>query len=216
MVEEHRDWKSPHDYNGPPSKQFMCLLDLPMHINDYLQEWISEIQTQIAKISPIKSMNLLLHEKPARFLNFNYTTTPETVYNIQAACHIHGRIGEKLLMGHSEISGKIYGNDFGINLVNQKFLEQYFKNSYKDCQKMMKRFPQIFKKENLAAITEVYVLGHSLNNVDMPYIRKIKRNLSKDTRWFIAVLPNGQDYYTHIMKHIPIAQDKIHFFPWPI
>lgn len=37
-------------------------------------------------------------------------------------------------------------------------------------------------------ITEVYVYGHSLGEVDMPYFKEIKRHIVKNAAWYFYVL----------------------------
>lgn len=40
---------------------------------------------------------------------------------------------------------------------------------------------------NLGNVTDVYVLGHLMNDVDLPYFEKIKQNLPQSAKWHISV-----------------------------
>lgn len=116
LLEEHRDWESPVDYKGSASQEIQQLLHFGHNISKYLNAWLKSMEENITAFGEISS----LFKSGGTFLTFNYTKTLEIVYGLQDVFHIHGVVGEYLIMGHGEGNcGNIYGKDFGINVVNQ-------------------------------------------------------------------------------------------------
>ena len=126
------------------------------------------------------------------YLTFNYTDTLEVVYKIPSdrICHIHGRcnkVDENILVGHHKM--------VPINQIENKdypFLEEQGKINiakemntlYKDCHANIdnnKRFFSLLKN-----IDRVVILGHSMSDIDLPYLGRIKNEVSQDTHWFIS------------------------------
>ena len=59
MVEEHRDWNSPHDYTGPASERLHRILHLPIRIHEFLTEWLQTLQPQIQQTKPRPALQRL-------------------------------------------------------------------------------------------------------------------------------------------------------------
>ncbi|WP_343210096.1 AbiH family protein [Anaerolentibacter hominis] len=215
MMEEHRDWNSPYDYRGEADKRLLRILDMPLHINAYLQEWLEDIAPHIKHLQPNRKLNRLLSGPANLAVNFNYTTVLEDVYHIPDVVHIHGKKGGRLIMGHGEKLGRYYFDDteYGINAVNEKYVITYYRNSYKNCAKIMKGFPELFEGDLLNSVSEVYIMGHSLNAIDMPYIRRIRRKLPNETRWFVFTL-HGEEQYKDIMRSVPVAKKNLTYLRW--
>lgn len=68
-------------------------------INNYFHEWIKTI-----KIAPISKTEFreLINPQNDLFINFNYTSTLQDLYNIKNVCHIHGTVNDKIYFGHGE------------------------------------------------------------------------------------------------------------------
>ena len=67
----------------------------------------------------------MVDEESDKFLSFNYTLTLEEVYNIKNVYHIHGVIGEELLIGHTSAplfengqDGKYIGSEHGLEMIH--------------------------------------------------------------------------------------------------
>ena len=69
-----------------------------------LSEWISEIErtTENHKYDPIDSISRLL-DGDVKIMTFNYTKTVQHLYGKSGVKHIHNRVGQKLIFGHSTI-----------------------------------------------------------------------------------------------------------------
>ena len=89
------------------------------------------------------------------------------------------------------------------------------KNSRKDCKRVMSENKALFSSECLGDVSEIYVLGHSLNNVDMPYMRKIKRLCRRGAKWNVFVLDSQQGYFIKRLGQIPVAAKNTGFMLWP-
>lgn len=216
MAEEHRDWDSSPDYRGPAAKQLRDILRLPNHISDYLNKWLAGVEPFLKTVLPKPRLQALFSAPGSLYLNFNYTTTLESVYGLEPVYHLHGRVGETLVMGHGQILGRVQMDprEYGINVVNEKFVESSFRASRKNCKKIMKRLPQVFEPGNLEEVSQIFILGHSLNEIDMPYFRRIKRLCSKDVQWNIFVLPGQEDQYLERMRHLPARKEKVTLMQW--
>lgn len=215
MAEEHRQWDTHRDYSGPPSKPIMDMLRLPVNINRYLSEWIESIK--LDGVKPSAALAELFGRDKAIFISFNYTSTLEMVYGAENIWHIHGKLGERLIMGHAEAPARIYSDpgEYGINAVNETFVKDYLKNSRKDCKRVMSENKALFSSECLGDVSEIYVLGHSLNNVDMPYMRKIKRLCTSGAKWKAFILPDQREYFERRLRQIPVAAKNTGFMLWP-
>ena len=179
---------------------------------DYFQEWAGQIDTAYAN-----SKRLEL-DKNAYFINFNYTETLEKdfLYQIQSKqiCYIHGDTGKnplrRTIVGH--------GNNQYVAMIDEEKISNMIKSFQKfpEWAKTMDRFKKIIiseikrllngleKKtdkcivENKAFLKkctksdEIYVLGHSLADVDLPYFEKIARE-SDTAKWYVS-------YYNDIVS----------------
>jgi len=214
MVEEHRDWNSPKDYKGPPSEEIQKLLHFGLNINEYLNAWLKKVEKDMDGLSPL-AMIKSLFKKEDLFLTFNYTRTLENVYNLENIFHIHGITGKQVVMGHGNGDcGHMYGDDFGINEINSKYIRSYFIKTNKNTKKIIKN-NSFFHKTNFTNLKEIYIMGHSLNCIDMPYIKKILQFISSDIKLNIAYLDDGdKEYYLNLLNNNRIKIENINFIPW--
>lgn len=130
--------------------------------------------------------------KEAFFLSFNYTDTLERVYRIpdKNILHIHGSVlnkNENLIFGHNNyvdpLSVVIEGNDIRDNNERiDKICEM--NNLIKPCYNIIDKNISFFK--NLARIKDVWVYGHSYNDIDLPYFRKIRQSVSPSAIWHMS------------------------------
>ena len=56
--------------------------------------------------------------------------------------------------------------------------------TYKDTESIIEKNRYFFK--SLADITEVFILGHSLSDIDMDYFVKVRECVSPWCRWYIS------------------------------
>lgn len=215
LTEEHRDWNSPVDYDGPPSVEIQQLLNFGLHIGEYLAGWLECLEEDIQKAHAKAWIVRLLGEGTPSILSFNYTLTLEWLYG-KEALHIHGKRDGKLIMGHGNKSGgDVIGDDFGINRQNQKYVNGYFLKTYKDTEKVIAAYPDFFSRAHLKNITDIYVLGHSLNQIDLPYFAEISKQAGNRVKWHIVYYDDiGKDEYQKRVDRIVAEKDCCELLTW--
>ena len=150
-------------------------------------EWIQAI--------PIENVHrkYKIFGKDSLFVTFNYTLTLENVYHIPAdqILHIHGMVaGEfpKLVVGHNMPDTKvdyIFSSENGFEEEACKEVATLIKKWHKNTAGIIAYYEGFFSQ--LSNVKDVYVLGHSMSEVDLPYFEKIKQNLPLSAKWHISV-----------------------------
>ena len=135
------------------------------------------------------------------FLNFNYTNTIELIYGLCNVYHIHGDIEEcNRISEASNNSDIVLGHKYKKSTLRKSFYEDV-NNSIK---RIEKEYSELFDKncddiieedktsffslldEEKNNIEEVYVLGHSIEDVDIDYFSKIIEVLGDDVKWIVS------------------------------
>lgn len=126
------------------------------------------------------------------FVTFNYTLTLEQVYHIPAyrILHIHGVVGKfpRLVVGHNmpdtEVDN-IFSSENDFEEEACKEVATLIKSWHKDTAGIIAANEGFFS--HLGNITDVYVLGHSMSDVDMPYFAKVRKSIPQSAKWHISV-----------------------------
>lgn len=158
-------------------------------LQDYLLEWIESIDT--TKVS-VKSKKLF--ESNDLFLNFNYTDVLENTYRIEDVFHVHG--GVKAISDIQPIIGHCNKTDIdnyerlakdaedtfseGEASIN-KAVANYLKSIYKDTDSIIKVNKKFWNQ--LSNVNHVVIIGWSAGEVDAPYLKIIRDNISRDSKW---------------------------------
>jgi hypothetical protein len=137
------------------------------------------------------------------FLSFNYTDTLERIYNIPKSeiLYIHGKLyGEDAIVcGHNdkyelhmrsfEDGGSLRTEDEDVRIVEaEEIIEDYFKRTRKDTITIIKNNRSFF--ERCSTLNEIFILGHSLADVDMDYFQAIAKYAHKNCSWNIGYYNN--------------------------
>lgn len=156
-------------------------------IRKTFQDWLEtiDISTTIAKFK---------FSQNSKFLSFNYTLLLENVYNIEInrILHIHGDIEhepEELVLGHKSRLEEV--PEFDENSESNRTMfsdsESASKTPFYFFQKpvgdLIKSNLNFFK--SLTTVKAIYVLGHSLNEIDMPYFKQILTH-TKNANWNVS------------------------------
>ena len=195
------NWKDSfhHDYQWHIENDLSFARQIP----SYLKEWILTLDTSVARkfvVDIINNHNL--------YLNFNYTDVLESIYEIDRnkILYIHGKAKEylPLIVGHGDNSyfkekaipdkniaddeypwfeDDDYGGDVRVQEA-EEIIEGYFKITYKNVVSIIDKNKTFFK--NLCEVSRVYILGHSLSSVDLPYIKLINESVSVDCEWIVS------------------------------
>jgi len=176
----HDGWKDSmhHDYEYVLNETLELL---SVELVKTFKEWISSVEIPpkelVEKVDCIKNENSM-------FLNFNYTETLTKIYDIDKKniLHIHGTCEEPIL-GHAFSETPRFNDDENkdIRVLNgQELINQYFKKTFKPTKKIISDNKTFFENLKYIDIEKVYVLGHSIANVDIEYFKEINKNISNN------------------------------------
>ena len=163
----------------------------------------------------------------ARFVTFNYTPFLETHYGIprENILYIHGKASDLKhapIIGHdgrdtfddwysqtAKHSKKYYkGIQSYLPEVDMMTtsVEEYFSLSEKPVQEILEQHKEFIS--DLYDIKHIYVFGHSLGNVDIPYFKAINaaNNNPENLHWHVSYLyPEDKPYFEEIMRSTTLS-----------
>ena len=193
---------------------------LTIDLKEAFSLWISDVDDSIN----IESSNKLLSiNKNSKFLSFNYTTTLLS-YDVpfNKINFIHGGIiSEKyeIIIGHGRDPKSIYSLNKNVDTDNidprlyevNIIIDEYFSENFKNTAEIINLNSDFFLE--LKDIEKIYVLGHSLANVDRLYFKEILKNTKKSVKWCISFYQQEDiDSLKNATELIGINKDKISFF----
>jgi hypothetical protein len=145
-------------------------------ITNAFREWIRSIDVYAAQ----KLMHFYL---PAFFVNFNYTSTLQDVYNVpeNRILHIHGKVWGGIIFGHGRsISSNSPASDAPWFHETSKEVAQIPGIFHKPVAEILERNRSIL--EGYGDVKNIVVIGHSVNEIDVPYFQCIL-NAYPDANW---------------------------------
>ena len=74
--------------------------------------------------------------------------------------------------------------------TGKETLNQYFRETFKPTSKIIDNNFSFF--ESLKNIIEIFVLGHSISNVDLPYFKHLAKSVSPDAIWNVSYFDNEE------------------------
>ncbi|UVL62562.1 bacteriophage abortive infection AbiH family protein [Pseudomonas sp. B21-032] len=195
------DWQllyEAHDYtditgeNFRPSEAYGLEDDLTEQadaivdaIKERFHDWIEEID--VSSASPKTSF-----PETDFFLSFNYTSTLQLVYGIDNAniVHIHGRSDayDELIFGHGETREEESEVDENGDSNRTMFSDAEGAAKYpfyalqKPVSDAIKNNREFF--DSLGDYSTISIIGHSLNDIDLPYFEEIAKN-TNNAKWTI-------------------------------
>lgn len=140
------------------------------------------------------------------------------VYGIPAddILHIHGKFtkdneldANAIIVGHGasvkEIDEK-FGNDDDEMTKELKDLVNHFR---KDTSKIISDNADFWS--SLKDVNDVYVFGHSMADVDLPYFKKVKESIKPDALWHISVYKEGKISVmkSYVIDKLALSEDKV-------
>ena len=157
----------------------------------YLKQWVRSIKIRdcLPRTSLIDKNNRDL------FLTFNYTAVLENVYGITPGniVHIHGSLRDYThdpVLGHSnkERLQKIRNRITEAEKVFDekecsicRVVNDYYGRTFKDTSRYSVYLSHFAEKD----ISDIIVIGHSLDGIDMPYFSIIDSNTGKNRMWTV-------------------------------
>jgi len=185
-----RDWYDAQIYIEQDCEELLA------KIRSGFEEWIESLETSD------------LGKKEAYYLTFNYTELLKEVYRIPSSniLHIHNKVGEDLIFGHGkdlkdfnvkkalygdenafltyDEEGNIESNEAGHERYGEDAVETFYGNMAKNTSEIIEGKSEFFA--NLTDVDEVIVLGHSYNEIDAPYFKKIAESISQNAKWILS------------------------------
>lgn len=158
-------------------------------------QWIRSLAIPTAASAP---RLLPPFDRNAVFLNFNYTSTLSTVYGVppQRILFIHGcaaQPDEALVLGHAwSPDDRPSLNDHpDVEEMDTRqyeanaIVDEYFSETFKHSTEIIAQNEDFFS--SLDDVEDVWVLGHSLAEVDGPYFKALlAQNGIARSRWHVA------------------------------
>lgn len=128
----------------------------------------------------------------AKFLTFNYTLTLEKTYYVdpEKILHIHGKTGDDdLILGHSwDVNSEddSHDEDTDVRIIEAtERIRSHIRNSKKKVKEALENNASFFR--DLRSVKKIFVLGHSMSEVDIPYYKEIIKNIDLDqVEWHIS------------------------------
>ncbi|PUA96394.1 abortive infection AbiH-like protein [Acidovorax sp. 107] len=158
-------------------------------------EWIRSL---VIPTSGTATQHLRSIDANAAFLTFNYTSTLGDLYAVPDAhvLHIHGEArmqDSELILGHGwnptqrrSLNDRPDIEDIDTRLMEaHDILDDYFSRTFKPSERLIREHQPFF--DQLGAVETVHVLGHSLSDVDIPYVQALLRVPSvAAAHWYVA------------------------------
>lgn len=181
------------DESFKPSMAFGLEDDLTEQADDLVSSTQSQFREWIDSIDIGAAEPKFRFRFPGSFISFNYTDTLQDIYEIsdENIFHIHGnsRRYDELIFGHGELieeepeldaNGDSNRHMFSDAEAAAKYPLYAFKKPVSD---ILNRNINYF--EALHKIDVVVVIGHSLNRIDLPYIKKVAE-VAQGARWIVS------------------------------
>jgi hypothetical protein len=220
------DWREFYDRNNftdisdesfKPSMAFGLEDDLTEQASDmvdsmksHFQEWIESIPIDDAEAKFDFTLG-------GRFISFNYTPLLQAVYEIPDSLifHIHGSVSkyDDLIFGHGESREEEPELDENGDSNRHLFTDAEDAAKYpfyafqKPVDDILNRNSSCF--ESLNNVEVVVIIGHSLNAIDLPYIRRIS-GVTRGSKWVVSQCSEdeGKHHITQLEK-CGVTSDKI-------
>lgn len=199
--------------------------DLTVRLLELFKEFIRNV-----RYPPQAKLLRLTNE--AVFFSFNYTKTLEEYYGVHRdrILYIHNRAdgADPLVLGHGldptrfarqpivrppGMNDEEYeewrfqmANNYDVSIERGRDeLIEYFRRSFKATAQLIAANDAFFQQLN--AIKTVYVLGHSLADVDKSYIEKIRDSVDRKAIWVVSY-HNANEKKNRIAKMVELGVSK--------
>jgi hypothetical protein len=181
-------------------------------IRECFREWIDEIDILAAEGKLALAENAL-------FLSFNYTSTLEIIYGIdnKNVLHIHGRSEtfDELVFGHGDTMEEVPELDENGDSNRTIFSDAEGEAKYpfyalkKPVHEILENNMEFF--DSLAHISEITVIGHSLNKIDLPYFRKLATS-APNAMWIVCSINSGDKiHHLQELERCGVLRERIQF-----
>lgn len=172
------------------------------NVNDLILEWSRNTSVNFTH-------RLFNMSNDSKYLTFNYTLTLEEGYNIkeQQILHIHSNVNDgKVIVGCERDVNRLPDNiDRGRRRYSKRVNEQMNKFN-KPVDDLIDKYDEFF--QSLASVSRVVVIGHSLTEIDMPYISEVLQHVNTEAHWHFSSF-NDNDH-KNIENFIDVHMNNQH------
>ncbi|MFT4955332.1 MAG: hypothetical protein ACI8U3_001720 [Brevundimonas sp.] len=211
------DWSESghHDFEYELDR-VISALSVGLHRN--FVRWLGTLSIPSQTLVPVRSI-----DPQAKFLSFNYTPTIQTLYGAKNILHIHGSLADKnsqIVLGHGWTPGAKdrwearIDEDTDTRVAGgYRLIDEYFRETFKPTAKIIERNIAFFK--GLGDVSDVYVFGHGLAEVDAPYFAEMLQYIPEDVDWTISYHGDNRERAkieaAAIEMGIPMEQTRLAF-----
>lgn len=217
-----------HDYQNMIQEELKFTDDIDYQFN----RWVGRLNIMFQPLESITSIFNSFKDSSMIFLNFNYTNTLEYIYNIarKDILYIHGKVGEdiELIIGHHDDSFWNHPNEDVNQMTEEEYelyceysqerdfreieaedvIKTFFKTTYKDTKKIIAQNKNFFL--GLNNCKKVFILGHSLSEIDFDYFCEIRKMTSQSCKWIIsAYSPKDRNRILEFVQCLQIQHYQI-------
>lgn len=167
------------DFSGDdfPTQQLYGLEDAVLNFGEEFVNTITSHFTEWVKSTDLTHAEIqMAFPSGAQFISFNYTSTLQTVYQVPESniLHIHGAVAHntRLVFGHSQAvmdSDPSVDTYYSDAINNGRQVLKYLKKPVDDVTAKTLE-PWL---DNNDGFSKIIIIGHSLNEIDMPYFKTI-------------------------------------------
>jgi hypothetical protein len=201
--------------------------DLTTGLIDQFRSFILQVE-----MPPSAHQYMIELDPKAEFLNFNFTHTLERLYGVDRnrILYIHGvadNENSEIILGHGidpaafeekspeppngldeDDLAKWYDEhdiyDYSFD-TGKEAIMRYFATMYKPTKDIITHHQSFF--EGLGTIKEVYVLGHSISYVDLPYFKTIFKHVDAQAQWTVSFY-SEEERESHLKTLCAVGIDK--------
>lgn len=159
------------------------------YLSIYLKRWVNAIKVKKARPKTKK----ICSRDENFYITFNYTSTLEKIYGIDTnqILHIHGSLfnyTDDPIIGHGNIKrleniqNAIYEAEIEFDekqLSICRVIQEYYQTTFKNIKRYMYKLSILEEKK----IDEIFIVGHSLKGVDLPYFFEIDQKTGNSAVW---------------------------------
>lgn len=206
---EFHDCTDPTAENFRPSEAFGLEDDITEQANDLVEAIKKCFREWIESIDVAQASKKTIFSESDSFLSFNYTSTLQEVYGIEKTkiLHIHGRSDayDDLIFGHGETLEEEPELDENGDSNRTMFsdAEGAAKYPFYALQKPVSEAIENNRIyfDSLGDFSTISIIGHSLNNIDLPYFKEIAKN-TNTAKWEIYCyrLEESDHYVQQLLK----------------
>lgn len=214
------DWSEAghHDYEYELDRVVVAISSkLRLRFSEWVRQLVIPPPTLlIGKLLPLR--------RDARYLTFNYTETLQRVYGIPDASviHIHGAAAHAnapLVLGHGweRTAADSFNHDIDPESADvrvmggNEIVDRYFTETFKPTAHVIETHLPFFR--SLSGIKKIFIMGHSLSSVDLPYLLELRRHLGDGgVQWQVSFHGSSKDAEAG-MDSMGIDTNEVHFVP---